>query len=195
MIQDVSKIIARVDVYQSLAMLASENSYVRPVFNDQKIMDIKEGRHGVIEKVMGHGKYVPNDVSIDENSPVVLITGPNMGGKSTYMRQVALIVIMAQIGSFVPAKYANLTIFDQIFTRIGASDDLISGQSTFMVEMLEANNALRFASEKSLILFDEIGRGTATFDGMAIAQAMIEYIASEFIVWHYFQPTTMNLHF
>ena len=179
LIQDVSKIIARVDVYQSIAMLASENSYVRPVFNDQKIMDIKEGRHGVIEKVMGHGKYVPNDVSIDENSPVVLITGPNMGGKSTYMRQVALIVIMAQIGSFVPAKYANLTIFDQIFTRIGASDDLISGQSTFMVEMLEANNALRFASEKSLILFDEIGRGTATFDGMAIAQAMIEYIASE----------------
>ena len=179
LIQDVSKIIARVDVYQSLAMLASENSYVRPVFNDQKIMDIKEGRHGVIEKVMGHGKYVPNDVSIDENSPVVLITGPNMGGKSTYMRQVALIVIMAQIGSFVPAKYANLTIFDQIFTRIGASDDLISGQSTFMVEMLEANNALRFASEKSLILFDEIGRGTATFDGMAIAQAMIEYIAGE----------------
>ena len=179
LIQYVSKIIARVDVYQSLAMLASENSYVRPVFNDQKIMDIKEGRHGVIEKVMGHGKYVPNDVSIDENSPVVLITGPNMGGKSTYMRQVALIVIMAQIGSFVPAKYANLTIFDQIFTRIGASDDLISGQSTFMVEMLEANNALRFASEKSLILFDEIGRGTATFDGMAIAQAMIEYIASE----------------
>lgn len=179
LIQDVSKIIARVDVYQSLAMLASENSYVRPVFNDQKIMDIKEGRHGVIEKVMGHGKYVPNDVSIDDNSPVVLITGPNMGGKSTYMRQVALIVIMAQIGSFVPAKYANLTIFDQIFTRIGASDDLISGQSTFMVEMLEANNALRFASEKSLILFDEIGRGTATFDGMAIAQAMIEYIASE----------------
>ena len=179
LIQDVSKIIARVDVYQSLAMLASENSYVRPVFNDQKIMDIKEGRHGVIEKVMGHGKYVPNDVSIDENSPVVLITGPNMGGKSTYMRQIALIVIMAQIGSFVPAKYANLTIFDQIFTRIGASDDLISGQSTFMVEMLEANNALRFASEKSLILFDEIGRGTATFDGMAIAQAMIEYIASE----------------
>ena len=112
LIQDVSKIIARVDVYQSLAMLASENSYVRPVFNDQKIMDIKEGRHGVIEKVMGHGKYVPNDVSIDENSPVVLITGPNMGGKSTYMRQVALIVIMAQIGSFVPAKYATLPFFD-----------------------------------------------------------------------------------
>ena len=179
LIQDVAKIIAQVDVYQSLAMLASENSYVRPIFNNNKTLEITEGRHGVIEKVMGHGRYVPNDVSIDEKNPVVLITGPNMGGKSTYMREVALMIIMAQIGSFVPAKYANLTIFDQIFTRIGASDDLISGQSTFMVEMLEANNALRFASEKSLILFDEIGRGTATFDGMAIAQAMIEYIASE----------------
>ena len=177
LIQDVAKIIAQVDVYQSLAMLASENSYVRPIFNNNKTLEITEGRHGVIEKVMGHGKYVPNDVSIDENNPVVLITGPNMGGKSTYMREVALMIIMAQIGSFVPAKYANLTLFDQIFTRIGASDDLISGQSTFMVEMLEANNALRYANENSLILFDEIGRGTATFDGMAIAQAMIEYIA------------------
>lgn len=179
LIQDVAKVIAKVDVYQSLAILASENSYVRPVFNNDKTVDIKAGRHGVIEKVMGHGRYVANDVYIDDKNPVVLITGPNMGGKSTYMRQVALSVIMAQIGSFVPAEYANLTIFDQIFTRIGASDDLISGQSTFMVEMLEANNALRFASENSLILFDEIGRGTATFDGMAIAQAMIEYIAKE----------------
>ena len=179
LIQDVAKIIAQVDVYQSLAMLASENSYVRPIFNNNKTLEITEGRHGVIEKVMGHGQYVPNDVSIDEKNPVVLITGPNMGGKSTYMREVALMIIMAQIGSFVPAKYANLTLFDQIFTRIGASDDLISGQSTFMVEMLEANNALRYANENSLILFDEIGRGTATFDGMAIAQAMIEYIASE----------------
>lgn len=177
LIQDVAKIIAQVDVYQSLAMLASENSYVRPIFNNNKTLEITEGRHGVIEKVMGHGQYVPNDVSIDEKNPVVLITGPNMGGKSTYMREVALMIIMAQIGSFVPAKYANLTLFDQIFTRIGASDDLISGQSTFMVEMLEANNALRYANENSLILFDEIGRGTATFDGMAIAQAMIEYIA------------------
>ena len=177
LIQDVAKIIAQVDVYQSLAMLASENSYVRPIFNNNKTLEITEGRHGVIEKVMRHGQYVPNDVSIDEKNPVVLITGPNMGGKSTYMREVALMIIMAQIGSFVPAKYANLTIFDQIFTRIGASDDLISGQSTFMVEMLEANNALRYANENSLILFDEIGRGTATFDGMAIAQAMIEYIA------------------
>lgn len=157
--------------------MASENSYVRPIFNNNKTLEIIEGRHGVIEKVQGHGQYVPNDVSIDEKNPVVLITGPNMGGKSTYMREVALMIIMAQIGSFVPAKYANLTLFDQIFTRIGASDDLISGQSTFMVEMLEANNALRYANENSLILFDEIGRGTATFDGMAIAQAMIEYIA------------------
>ena len=177
LIQDVAKIIAQVDVYQSLAMLASENSYVRPIFNNNKTLEITEGRHGVIEKVMEHGQYVPNDVSIDEKNPVVLITGPNLGGKSTYMREVALMIIMAQIGSFVPAKYANLTLFDQIFTRIGASDDLISGQSTFMVEMLEANNALRYANENSLILFDEIGRGTATFDGMAIAQAMIEYIA------------------
>lgn len=179
LIQDVAKVIAKVDVYQALAMLASENSYVRPVFNNNKVMEIKEGRHGVVEKVMEHNKYVPNDIEITSDSPVVLITGPNMGGKSTYMRQIALMVVMAQIGSFVPAKYANLPIFDQIFTRIGASDDLISGQSTFMVEMLEANNALRFASENSLILFDEIGRGTATFDGMAIAQAMIEYIASK----------------
>lgn len=179
LIQDVAKVIAKVDVYQALAMLASENSYVRPIFNNDKMMEIKEGRHGVVEKVMEHNKYVPNDIEITNDSPVVLITGPNMGGKSTYMRQIALMVVMAQIGSFVPAKYANLPIFDQIFTRIGASDDLISGQSTFMVEMLEANNALRFASENSLILFDEIGRGTATFDGMAIAQAMIEYIASK----------------
>ncbi len=178
MIQDVAKVIAQIDVYQSLAMLASENNYVRPVFNQNKKLEVKQGRHGVIEKVMSHGSYVANDVFIDKDHPVMLITGPNMGGKSTYMRQVALIVVMAQIGSFVPADYATLPIFDQIFTRIGASDDLISGQSTFMVEMLEANNALRFASENSLILFDEIGRGTATFDGMAIAQSMVEYIAT-----------------
>ena len=176
LIQDIAKIIAQVDVYQSLAMLASENSYVRPIFNNNKTLEIIEGRHGVIEKVMGHGQYVPNDVSIDEKNPVVLITGPNMGGKSTYMREVALMIIMAQIGSFVPAKYANLTIFDQIFTRIGASDDLISGQSTFMVEMLEANFAIKNATKDSLILFDELGRGTSTYDGMALAQAIIEYV-------------------
>ena len=173
--------IARLDCLLAFANVAEANKYIRPIVEDSDVLDIKQGRHPVIEKQLPVGeKYIANDVYLDTDSQqIIIITGPNMAGKSTYMRQVALIVIMAQIGSFVPAKYANLTIFDQIFTRIGASDDLISGQSTFMVEMLEANNALRFASEKSLILFDEIGRGTATFDGMAIAQAMIEYIASE----------------
>ena len=177
-LQDVAKVIAKIDVYQSLAMISSENSYVRPTFNHNKSFNIVDGRHGVIERVMAQGTYVSNDVIIDNNYPVLLITGPNMGGKSTYMRQIALIALMGQIGCFVPCSEANIPIFDQIFTRIGASDDLISGQSTFMVEMLEANNALRYATENSLIIFDEIGRGTATFDGMAIAQAMIEYIAS-----------------
>lgn len=177
-IQDVAKVIAMVDVYQALAMISSENSYVRPIFNNQKQFHIVAGRHGVIEKVMTAGKYVSNDVEVDQNNPVLLITGPNMGGKSTYMRQIALIAVMGQIGCFVPCLEANICIFDQIFTRIGASDDLISGQSTFMVEMLEANNALRYATNNSLIIFDEIGRGTATFDGMAIAQSMIEYIAT-----------------
>ena len=177
-LQDVAKVIARIDVYQSLAVISSENSYVRPKFNQNKTFKVVDGRHGVIERVMPQGSYVSNDIIIDNNYPVLLITGPNMGGKSTYMRQIALIALMGQIGCFVPCSEANIPIFDQIFTRIGASDDLISGQSTFMVEMLEANNALRYATENSLIIFDEIGRGTATFDGMAIAQAMIEYIAS-----------------
>jgi DNA mismatch repair protein MutS len=140
-------------------------------------MEINEGRHPVIEKVIGHNAYVPNNTYLDESKNLLLITGPNMGGKSTYMRQVTLIVIMAQIGCFVPAKYANLSVVDQIFTRIGASDDLVSGQSTFMVEMSEANNALRYATNNSLIIFDEIGRGTSTYDGMALAQSIIEYIA------------------
>lgn len=179
LIQDVAKVIAEIDVYQSFAIISSENSYVRPNFNQNKIYQVSGGRHGVIERVMETGKYIANDVNIDSTHPILLITGPNMGGKSTYMRQIALISLMAQIGCFVPCLSANIPIFDQIFTRIGASDNLISGQSTFMVEMLEANNALRYASENSLILFDEIGRGTATFDGMAIAQAMIEYIATK----------------
>ena len=197
LIQDVASIIAQVDVYQSLASKASHNGYIRPTFNQQHIVDIKNGRHAVIEQVMSKQNYVPNDTHIHENEPVLLITGPNMGGKSTYMRQVALCVIMAQIGSFVPCDQATLPIFDQIFTRIGASDDLISGQSTFMVEMLEANNALRYATENSLIIFDEIGRGTATFDGMAIAQAMIEYIATKIqcvtlFSTHYHELTMMD---
>lgn len=196
-IQDVAKIVAQIDVYQSLASKASHNGYVRPHFNDHHCVDIKNGRHGVIEQVISRQNYVPNDLHIPEDSPILLITGPNMGGKSTYMRQIALCVIMAQIGSFVPCDEANLPIFDQIFTRIGASDDLISGQSTFMVEMLEANNALRYATHDSLIIFDEIGRGTATFDGMAIAQSMIEYIATSIqcvtlFSTHYHELTMMD---
>jgi DNA mismatch repair protein MutS len=179
LIQDVAKVVAAVDVYQSLATIASNQGYVRPSFNDEHKIDIDEGRHGVIEKVISRKNYVSNDLHMDSIKPVLLITGPNMGGKSTFMRQNALIVVMAQLGSFVPCSYCNVPVFDQIFTRIGASDDLISGQSTFMVEMLEANNALRYATEDSLIIFDEIGRGTATFDGMAIAQSMIEYIANK----------------
>ena len=196
-IQDVASVVAQVDVYQSLASKASHNGYVRPTFNDQHIVDITNGRHGVIEQVISRQNYVPNDLHIENDAPILLITGPNMGGKSTYMRQIALCVIMAQIGSFVPCEHANLPVFDQIFTRIGASDDLISGQSTFMVEMLEANNALRYASQNSLIIFDEIGRGTATFDGMAIAQAMIEYIATSIrcvtlFSTHYHELTMMD---
>lgn len=179
LIQDVAKAIASIDVYQSLASVAGIQSFVRPTFNDEHRIDIDEGRHGVIEKVISRKNYVANDLHMTNDKPVLLITGPNMGGKSTFMRQTALIIIMAQLGSFVPCDRADLPIFDQIFTRIGASDDLISGQSTFMVEMLEANNALRYATKDSLIIFDEIGRGTATFDGMAIAQSMIEYIATQ----------------
>ncbi len=197
LIQDVATVVAQVDVYQSLASIASKNGYVRPTFNEQHIIDIKEGRHAVVEQVMSRQNYVPNDALIHEDEPVLLITGPNMGGKSTYMRQVALAIIMAQVGSFIPCVSATLPIFDQIFTRIGASDDLISGQSTFMVEMLEANNALRYATRDSLVIFDEIGRGTATFDGMAIAQSIIEYIATNIkcitlFSTHYHELTMMD---
>ncbi len=197
LIQDVARVVAQIDVYQSLASIASRNGYVRPTFNDEHIIDIENGRHGVIEQVISRQNYVPNDLHMQSDEPILLITGPNMGGKSTYMRQVALCVIMAQVGSFVPCDRAMLPVFDQIFTRIGASDDLISGQSTFMVEMLEANNALRYATRDSLIIFDEIGRGTATFDGMAIAQAMIEYIATEIqcmtlFSTHYHELTMMD---
>ena len=161
----------------SLTEVAIDNHFVKPTFNNQRIINIKNGRHPVIEKVINNKRYVPNDIIMDNKTDILVLTGPNMGGKSTYMRQLALIVILAQIGSFVPAEKADLMIFDSIFTRIGASDDLVSGQSTFMVEMSETNYALRHASENSLLIFDEIGRGTATFDGMALAQAIIEYIA------------------
>lgn len=197
LIQDVAGVIAQIDVYQSLASKASQNSYVRPVFNQEHRLHIVNGRHAVIEQVISRQNYVPNDIDMSQDQSILLITGPNMGGKSTYMRQIALSVIMAQIGSFVPADEAHMPIFDQIFTRIGASDDLISGQSTFMVEMLEANNALRYATKDSLIIFDEIGRGTATFDGMAIAQSIIEYIASSIqcitlFSTHYHELTMMD---
>lgn len=200
LLQDVAQVVAQVDVYQALAFKASRNGYVRPTFNQEHRVDIDNGRHGVIEDVISKQNYVPNDTHIQSGEPILMITGPNMGGKSTYMRQIALCVIMAQIGSFVPCDRADLPIFDQIFTRIGASDDLISGQSTFMVEMLEANNALRYATENSLIIFDEIGRGTATFDGMAIAQAMIEYISTKLkcitlFSTHYHELTMMDKQF
>ena len=178
-IQRVAKVIAKLDAYQALANVSSKNGYVRPEFNHDKVINIKNAKHAVINEVMKHKGYVENDVYLDSNQHVLMITGPNMGGKSTYMRTVALTVIMAQIGCFVSATKASLPIIDAIYTRIGASDDLISGQSTFMVEMMEANKALSQATENSLIIFDEIGRGTATFDGMAIAQSMIEYIVNK----------------
>ncbi|MDD4584451.1 MAG: DNA mismatch repair protein MutS, partial [Bacilli bacterium] len=168
---------ANIDVFCSYARVSVENNYIKPTFSSQRELSIKDGRHPVIEKVLKDHSYVPNDITMDESNFLQIITGPNMGGKSTYMRQNAIIAILAQIGCYVPAKEARLPIFDAIFTRIGASDDLVSGQSTFMVEMLEVNNAIANATEKSLIVFDEIGRGTSTFDGMAIAQSIIEHIA------------------
>ena len=177
-IQTTADALAELDVLISLAITSSKSGYIRPTFNNEKIIDIKDGKHPVVEKVMKKTHFVPNDVYMDSSDDVLLITGPNMGGKSTYMRELALIVIMAQIGAYVPASKCNIPIFDKIFTRIGASDDLTSGQSTFMVEMAETNYALANATENSLLIFDEIGRGTSTFDGMALAQAIIEYIVT-----------------
>lgn len=168
--------LASLDVLLSFAKVAEDYHFVRPTLNHDHQLAIKDGRHPVVEKFMGHQEYVPNDVTMDKDTTILLITGPNMSGKSTYMRQLALTAVMAQMGSFVPASRAELPIFDQIFTRIGAADDLVAGESTFMVEMMEANNALQHATANSLILFDEIGRGTATYDGMALAQAIIEYL-------------------
>lgn len=175
-IQEVADIISFIDVMVSFAEVSTNNHYVKPEFNDNYEIKVTNGRHPVMEVINRYDSYVPNDVNIDNDKHFVLISGPNMGGKSTFMKQVALASIMAQIGCFVAADSASLPIFDGIFTRIGASDDLISGQSTFMVEMNEVNYALQHSSSQSLILFDEVGRGTATFDGMALAQAIIEYI-------------------
>ena len=178
-IQDLAYLVSYIDCLISFSEVSIDQHYVRPKFNDHREIKIIKGRHPVIEKVMQNSHYVANDIIMNQHTDILVITGPNMGGKSTYMRQFALIVILAQIGCFVPCEEANLMIFDAIFTRIGASDDLVSGQSTFMVEMSETNYALRHATENSLMIFDEIGRGTATFDGMALAQSIIEYIATK----------------
>ena len=176
-LQKIAEGLALADVYCALAEDSAKYGYVRPVFTDG-LVDIRSGRHPILDEMMKDPKYVSNNLYLDDQENILLITGPNMGGKSTYMRQTALIVIMAQIGCYVPASSCQIPVFDKIFTRIGASDDILSGQSTFMVEMNEANRALQQATDHSLILFDEIGRGTSTYDGMSLAQAMIEYIAS-----------------
>ena len=196
-IQDLADAVAAIDVLQSFAAVSEEYRFVRPTLTNKHIVDITDGRHPVVEKVLGHQQYVPNDVNLAEDTSILLITGPNMSGKSTYMRQMALCVIMNQMGCFVPAKKAKLPVFDKIFTRIGAADDLISGQSTFMVEMKEANDAIENATPNSLILFDEIGRGTATYDGMALAQAIIEYVhnnigAKTLFSTHYHELTALD---
>ncbi len=178
-IQQTAKSIAKLDVFVSLAVVASRNNYVKPRINENGIIDIKGGRHPVVEKMISNDMFIANDTHLDNNkNRVAIITGPNMAGKSTYMRQSALIVLLAQIGSFVPAQSANIGIVDRIFTRVGASDDLASGQSTFMVEMNEVANILRNASMNSLLILDEIGRGTSTFDGLSIAWAVVEHISN-----------------
>jgi DNA mismatch repair protein MutS len=182
-IQKTAKAIARLDVFASLSIVAEQNHYVRPTLNDKGVIDIKDGRHPVVEKMIDHDMFVANDTYLNNgNHCIAVITGPNMAGKSTYMRQSALIVLMAQLGSFVPAKSADIGIVDRIFTRVGASDDLASGQSTFMVEMNEVANILRNATPKSLLVLDEIGRGTSTFDGLSIAWAVIEHISNKKIL-------------
>ncbi|CAH1850204.1 DNA mismatch repair protein MutS [Convivina intestini] len=196
-LQQLAQQVARLDVLAALADVAEQRNYVRPTFyQNHAQINIRQGRHPVIESLLGPGEFVANDVIFDEKTNIQLITGPNMAGKSTYMRELALIVVMAQIGSFVPADQAQLPVFDQIFTRIGANDDLVNGQSTFMVEMAEANLALQEASAHSLILFDELGRGTATYDGMALAQAIIEYLdqhihAKTLFSTHYHELTVL----
>lgn len=178
-IQATAKAVAMIDVFTSLSLVSQQNNYVRPKINEKGVIDIKNGRHPVVEKMISNDMFVANDTYLDNAANrVSIITGPNMAGKSTYMRQTALIVLMAQIGSFVPASSANIGIVDRIFTRVGASDDLASGQSTFMVEMTEVANILRNATVKSLIILDEIGRGTSTFDGLSIAWAVVEHIAN-----------------
>jgi DNA mismatch repair protein MutS len=181
---------------QSFATIAEEKNFIKPTINDDGIINIIGGRHPVVESVI-EGEYIDNDVILDKDTNVLIITGPNMSGKSTYMREAGIIAILNQIGSFVPAKKCNIPIFDKIFTRIGASDDLVGGESTFMVEMKESANALRNATENSLILFDELGRGTSTYDGMSLAGSIIEYISKKvkcktLFSTHYHELTDME---
>lgn len=195
-LQKIAKVISEVDVLQAFATVTEENHYVRPEITESRHVEILDNRHPVVEKVLD-GEFVQNDIILDEKTDIELITGPNMAGKSTYMRQFAITVIMAQMGCFVPAVKAIMPIFDAIYTRIGASDDLVSGESTFMVEMNEANYAISNATEHSLVLFDELGRGTATYDGMALAQAIIEYIhnhihAKTLFSTHYHELTDLE---
>ena len=199
-LQDISKVISEIDVLQSFALVSERYNYVRPNITSTNDMNIISSRHPVVEKVLKNDEYVPNDIVMDNNTDILLITGPNMAGKSTYMRQLGIIVIMAQIGCFVPASEATIPVFDKIFTRIGASDDLVSGESTFMVEMNEASRAIKYATKNSLILFDELGRGTATFDGMSLAEAILEYIAKKIrcktlFSTHYHELTDMENNF
>ena len=195
-IQEISKIISEVDMLLSFSIVSDENKFIRPKLVETKELRLIECRHPVVEKVI-KDKYVSNDIIMDNNTNILLITGPNMAGKSTYMRQCAITIIMAQIGCFVPCKSAIMPIFDKIFTRIGASDDLVSGESTFMIEMKEANYAISEATENSLILFDELGRGTATYDGMSLAQSILEYIhdkigAKTMFSTHYHELTALE---
>ena len=193
---NMSNIISEIDALYSLSVVSEERNLTRPIFNEDDTIEIIDGRHPVVEHV-NKEEYVPNDIVMGKDVNTLLITGPNMSGKSTYERELAIIVILGQMGSFVPAKSANLKIFDKIFTRIGASDDLVSGESTFMVEMKEANNAITNATKNSLILFDELGRGTATFDGMSIAKAILEYISENIkcktlFSTHYHELTSLD---
>ena len=178
-IRSTAEALKTLDVLQALARAAVENGYVRPLLNEEGRYEIKEGRHPVVEQAIGRDKFVPNDTLLTNDARVMIITGPNMAGKSTYMRQVALITILAQMGSFVPAEYADISVTDRIFTRIGANDDLYGGRSTFMVEMDEMSVILKYATEKSLVILDEVGRGTSTFDGLSIAWASVEHLAGE----------------
>ena len=195
-LQKLAKTISEVDMLQSFSIVSDAYKLTRPIITEERTIKMIECRHPVVEQVI-KDKYIPNDIIMDKTTDILLITGPNMAGKSTYMRQCAITVIMAQIGCFVPCKSCTMPIFDKIFTRIGASDDLVSGESTFMVEMKEANYAISEATENSLILFDELGRGTATYDGMSLAQAILEYIhdkikAKTMFSTHYHELTILE---